>query len=107
MSKPSFTTQEQVAHLAEKWNIDQDRARQMLRDVRNMYRDALARKERVYIDDLFTITVRAKNRGYKTVPGQGRVIVPARLDIKAQESETLVEHLKPFYKEELRVADWE
>lgn len=67
MPKPSFTTQDQVDHLSEKWHVGEDRARQMLLDVRNMLRDALIRKERVYLDDFGTFHGQVKKRTLKLI----------------------------------------
>ena len=106
MPKPSFTTQDQVDHLSEKWHVGEDRARQMLLDVRNMLRDALIRKERVYLDDFGTFHGKKKKRTLKLLPfDTEKTIIPSRLNVKFEESEDLITALNPAYTEELAIAN--
>ena len=108
MPKPSFTKEEQVKFLSEKWHLDPDRVRQMLRDFYSMITDSLSRKERVYLDNVGTLHVQVKNRSLKLLPGQeNKQVIPAHLKVKFEQSETLIENLNPSFAEEIKVADWE
>lgn len=108
MPKPSFTSKEQVDHLSQKWGVSRDQASGILRDMLEMYRDALARKERVYLDDFGTLHVQVKERTQKVLPGHTtKSIIPARLNVKFEESADLTTYLIPAFSDELRQADWE
>lgn len=80
----------------------------MLRDISDMYSASLARKERLYIDNVGTLHVQVKNRTQKRLPGHDNLsVIPARLNVKFEESETLIACLKPAFVDELKTADWE
>lgn len=106
MSKPSFTKEEQVSHLSEKWHLHEDRVRQMLLDVRNMYSTALIRGERVYIDNLGTLIVEVKPPIKKRLPGSPvKTLIGARVNVKFEESETLIDELTTAFSEQIQAGN--
>ena len=106
MSKPSFTKEDQVAYLADKWNLDHDRVRQMLSDFRGMIASALARGQRVYLDNLGTMHVEVKRPVSKRLPGHStKSIFPARINVKLEESELLRNELTTAFRDQLDAAN--
>lgn len=106
MPKPSFTQEEQIEHLAALWGISKHDARVKLRQVRQMDVDALVNGDRVYWDDFATIHVEIKPPVRKRLPGATATsLFPARVNVKLEESETLVEFLNEAFKSQLEHAD--
>ena len=106
MAKPSFTLEEQVSHLSKKWHLEQDRVRQMLRDVRGMFSDSLLRGERLYLDDLGTLHVKVRRPTRKRLPGQASsTLIPARLTVVFEESRDLLQDLTSAFKDDLDEAN--
>ena len=102
MAKPSFTQVEQVEHLSNIWGITKTQALEMLRQVRKMDAAALAAGDRVYWDDFGTLHVQIKPPTYKKLPGDPEeFIVPARVNVKFEESKDLVAQLNQAFADQL------
>ena len=78
----SLTKAEIAKQLAEKWNCTTKEAENQFEDVLEVMAQGLLRGERVYMDDFGSLTPRQKGPSSRTVPGKGRIEIPAHIVVK-------------------------